>query len=49
MVKTLKVLGMCWNPVPADIAATGKFWYRPDFTVSVLNFGNRQFFNLTAL
>jgi hypothetical protein len=37
---------MCWNP--ADIVATGKFWYQPDFTVPVPVFGNCQFFDVTA-
>jgi hypothetical protein len=41
---------MCQNParLPADIVAMGKFQYQPDFTVPVLEFGNRKFFNVTA-
>jgi hypothetical protein len=44
---------MCRNPVrlpvPANIVATGKFQYWPDFTVLVSEFGNRQFFDVTAV
>jgi hypothetical protein len=44
---------MCRNlvrlPVLADIAATGKFQYQPDFPVPVPDFGNHQFFYLTAM